>query len=64
MFAWLIGIVVLLLFALLCILLASYHQIGPAQIGLVHKRVGKTGLSNGDPLAFAGEPGWQAELRT
>jgi regulator of protease activity HflC (stomatin/prohibitin superfamily) len=40
----------------------STHLIGPTEVGLVTKRFGRRKLSSGDPIAFHGEAGYQAEL--
>jgi len=42
--------------------LLSLHRIGPAQVGLVTKRFSFKKLVSQDPLAFHGEPGYQARL--
>lgn len=49
------------LLALLVVAL-SFHAIGPAQVGLVNKRIARRRLSEDDPIAFHGEAGFQAEL--
>jgi hypothetical protein len=46
----------------LFVLLASLHRIGPAQVGLVTRRFGARKLGTENPIAFAGEAGYQAEL--
>ena len=51
-----------LVFAAVAIILASFHRIGPDQVGLVTKRVSFRRLSNDDPIAFNGEAGYQADL--
>src|ERR1039458_505212 len=54
----------LCLFVLVFVLataLASVYSIGPTQIGLVRKRIGKK-LPGNNPVAFEGEAGYQAEL--
>src|SRR5215510_8753006 len=48
-------------FALLLVLARSWVLIGPTEVGLVLKRVGPR-LRGEDPIAFAGEAGYQAEL--
>ena len=48
--------------ALLIILLPSIRVIGPTQVGLVVKRFGLKKLSEDSPVAFSGEPGFQADL--
>src|SRR6202030_2768248 len=40
----------------------SVIVIGPAQVGLVTKRVSRRHNSTDTPIAFAGEAGYQAEL--
>src|SRR6516162_6715804 len=42
----------------------SLWTIGPTEVGLVRKRFSLKRLSKGDPVAFAGEAGYQAELLT
>jgi len=44
------------------VVLLSLHRIGPAQVGLVTKRFSFKKLVSQDPLAFHGEPGYQARL--
>jgi len=46
---------------LLLVLARSWVLIGPTEVGLVQRRVGPR-LDGDDPVAFAGEAGWQAEL--
>ena len=46
---------------LLLVLARSWVLIGPTEVGLVLKRVGRS-LRGDDPVAFAGEAGWQAGL--
>jgi uncharacterized membrane protein YqiK len=50
--------------ALLVVLVAmkSVHRIGPAQVGLVNKKLGFRKLHGDNPIAFRGEAGYQAEL--
>jgi hypothetical protein len=57
---WALLMVVLTL-SVLAIVLASFYSIGPTQIGLVRKRIGKK-LPGNNPVAFQGEAGYQAEL--
>ena len=40
----------------------SIHRIGPAQVGLVNKRVSFKKLKDDNPIAFHGEAGYQADL--
>ncbi len=42
--------------------LRSVHLIGPSEVGLVNKRFAIRKLSDGDPIAFKGEAGYQADL--
>ena len=44
------------------IILRSVYVIGPAQVGLVTKRFSWSKLKSEDPIAFAGEAGYQADL--
>jgi len=44
------------------IILASFHVIGPTQVGLVMKRASARRLTDDDPIAFRGEAGYQADL--
>ncbi len=58
--AWIIvGIVVVVVIAFL---LPSFRRIGPTQVGLVTKRFSFKKLAEDNPVAFAGEPGYQATL--
>lgn len=52
------GVVVLLL---ACVVLASLRSIGPSEVGLVTKRVGRR-LGDDQIVAMKGEAGYQAEL--
>ncbi|MFY9853703.1 MAG: hypothetical protein WAK26_07495 [Terracidiphilus sp.] len=61
-----VGLVLSFLIAVITLLLvaavfASFYSIGPTQIGLVRKRFGKK-LPGNNPVAFAGEAGYQADL--
>jgi hypothetical protein len=49
------------LVALVCVIIVSFRQIGPTEVGLVRKRFGPK-LPGDNPVAFAGEAGYQAEL--
>lgn len=40
----------------------SVHRIGPTEVGLVTKRMGRRRLAEDNPVAFAGEAGYQADL--
>ncbi|MBI3406706.1 MAG: SPFH domain-containing protein [Acidobacteria bacterium] len=40
----------------------SVHRIGPTEVGLVTKRISAKKLTSDSPVAFSGEPGYQAEL--
>ncbi len=44
------------------VVLKSVHKIGPAEVGLVNKRLGFRKLSDDNPIAFNGEAGYQATL--
>ena len=46
----------------LVVTLKSVHRIGPAQVGLVTKKLGLKNLENDNPIAFLGEAGYQADL--
>jgi uncharacterized membrane protein YqiK len=46
----------------LVVLLKSVHSIGPAEVGLVNKRVGLRKLKDDNPIAFRGEAGYQSTL--
>ncbi len=52
-----LGVVVLLLLAI-----PSIRRIGPNEVGLVIKRFGFRKLAEDNPIAFQGEPGYQAKL--
>jgi regulator of protease activity HflC (stomatin/prohibitin superfamily) len=60
--------IVLLALILTAVLIAtivvmnSLHSIGPAELGLVNKRLGRKSLDEGNPVALHGEAGYQAEL--
>ena len=58
---WLAAIIVALL---IFIVWRSYWTIGPTEVGLVRKRFGSGKLSDGNPIAFRGEAGYQALLLT
>src|SRR5712671_4643812 len=53
--------IVILAVVLLAVLYMSLYLVGPTQVGLVLKRVGKR-LPDNNPIAFLGEAGYQAEL--
>ncbi len=53
---------VVVLFVFLYTILASIHRIGPTEVGLVTKRFSWKKLSKDNPIAFDGEPGYQADL--
>jgi uncharacterized membrane protein YqiK len=57
----LVGIAVGGVLALLAVL-RSIHRIGPAEVGLVTKRVAVRRLADDNPIAFRGEAGFQARL--
>jgi len=56
-----VGVVIIVLLIVLVILLASTKYIGPTEVGLVIKRVGKKLQADG-PIAFNGEAGYQWEM--
>jgi len=41
---------------------ASLHRIGPNEVGLVTKRLSFRKLHDDNPIAFGGEPGYEADL--
>ena len=56
-------VVVLAALALVAaVVLSSIKVIGPAEIGLVTKKLGFKGLDEGNPIALRGEAGYQADL--
>jgi hypothetical protein len=55
-------IVIALLVIAIFLASRSTHLIGPTEVGLVTKRFARRKLSSGDPIAFRGEAGYQAEL--
>jgi uncharacterized membrane protein YqiK len=54
-------LLILLVLVLIVVILKSIYSIGPTQVGLVRKRLG-TKLPGDNPIAFAGEAGYQAQL--
>ena len=58
---WITAVCLILSIIVLAIVLNSIYSIGPTQIGLVRKRLGKK-LPDDNPVAFNGEAGYQAEL--
>ena len=40
----------------------SFHNIGPAQVGLVTKKIARKSLAEGNPVARRGEAGYQERL--
>ncbi len=58
-----IGVLVVV-FLVAVLLFKSVHLIGPAQVGLVNKRLSFRKLNEDNPIAFRGEAGYQAELLT
>ena len=54
-------VIVIVLLIVLVILLASTKYVGPTEVGLVIKRVGKK-LQTDGPIAFNGEAGYQWEM--
>ena len=57
---WIVLIIVVGLFVIL--VLPSLRRIGPTSVGLVIKRFSFKKLSEDNPVAFEGEPGYQSEL--
>jgi regulator of protease activity HflC (stomatin/prohibitin superfamily) len=56
-------IAILVVLAVLAyVLLKSIHKIGPAEVGLVNKRISLRKLHDDNPVAFKGEAGYQATL--
>ena len=49
-------------FFALIIFFASFRRIGPNEVGLITKRFSLKKLVNDNPVAFNGEPGYQAEM--
>jgi regulator of protease activity HflC (stomatin/prohibitin superfamily) len=60
LFVLLCGALVALL--ALALIAKSLHLIGPAEVGLVNKRVARRSLADGDPVALHGEAGYQRDL--
>ena len=58
------GVVVaaILAIAVLVVIAKSFLVIGPAQVGLVTRRVSSRHNTTDDPITFAGEAGYQSEL--
>ncbi len=56
--------VLVVVFLVAVLLYKSVHLIGPAQVGLVNKRLSFRKLNEDNPIAFRGEAGYQAELLT
>ena len=52
---------ILLIALVLLLVWKSIYSIGPTQVGLVRKRLGRK-LPDDNPVAFHGEAGYQAEL--
>jgi Uncharacterized protein conserved in bacteria len=59
-----IVIVLIVVFLVAVLAFKSIHLIGPAQVGLVNKRLAFRKLPDDNPVAFRGEAGYQAELLT
>jgi regulator of protease activity HflC (stomatin/prohibitin superfamily) len=51
-----------ILFFIFLVLMGSLRRIGPTEVGLVTKRFSFKKLVNDNPIAFNGEPGYQADL--
>ncbi|HET8658978.1 MAG TPA: SPFH domain-containing protein [Micromonosporaceae bacterium] len=58
------ALVLVVVVGLLALVVAvrSVHRIGPTEVGLVTKRMGRRRLAQDNPVAFAGEAGYQADL--
>jgi hypothetical protein len=56
------AVVVGVLILLAVVVLVSLRKIGPTEVGLVVKRFSRRRLSDDNPIAFAGEAGYQADL--
>jgi uncharacterized membrane protein YqiK len=54
-------LLIILVLLLVVVILKSIYSIGPTQVGLVRKRLGHK-LPDDNPIAFAGEAGYQAQL--
>jgi hypothetical protein len=54
--------IVLAIAALVILIFPSIRNIGQTQVGLVYKRFSLKKLSGGNPIAFRGEAGYQADL--
>src|SRR5271156_6244423 len=55
---WILATIV----AIVAYVFMSYHRVGPAEVGLVLKRVSSRKLSGDNVIAFQGEAGYQADL--
>ena len=51
----------LVFFVIAIVFFASFRVIGPTEVGLVRKRLGKK-LPGDNPIAMKGEAGYQADL--
>ena len=59
---WLLSLVVLAVALFVIFILPSIRIIGPTEVGLVTKRFAFSKLPDNNPIAFRGEPGYQANL--
>src|SRR5258705_507094 len=59
---FLLGFTTLALAVIVLLTLASIRAIGPTELGLVTKRFSSKKLSAGNPVAFSGEAGYQADM--
>ena len=58
-----VGFALLAILVIVVLVIAlSITVIGPAEIGLVTKKLGFKGLDEGNPIALKGEAGYQADL--
>jgi len=56
------AVITAIVLLIIVLALSSIHKIGETQVGLVSKRFGLKKLKDDNPIAFNGEPGYQAEL--
>lgn len=58
----LVSLLALVVWSVVLVLLKSFKNIGPTQVGLVNKRFSFSTLSDDNPIAFQGEAGYQEQL--
>lgn len=56
------GLLLAALVVVVALVFKSFHSVGPSEVGLVTKRLGFRSLKDGNPVAFRGEAGYQAQL--